>query len=102
MGHREVVEALDQSYAKGDYGIAMVLATEKSAALSRTTYVSPYNIPALYANAAKTDKALDWLEKAYDDRDPNTPAIYVVPTFINLHSEPRFHELLRRMNLPQN
>jgi len=102
MGHREVVEALDRGYAKGGYARAMVLAAEKLAALSRTTYVAPYNIAALYANAGKTDKALDWLEKAYDDRDPNTPAIYVVPTFINLHSEPRFHELLRRMNLPQN
>jgi len=102
MGHREVVEALDRGYAKGGYARAMVLAAEKLAALSRTTYVAPYNIAALYANAGKTDKALDWLEKAYDARDPSTPAIYVVPTFINLHSEPRFQELLRRMNLPQN
>jgi len=102
LGHREVVEALDRGYAKGGYARAMVLAAEKLEALSRTTYVAPFNIAALYANAGKTDKALDWLEKAYDDRDPTTPAIYVVPTFINLHSEPRFRELLRRMNLPQN
>src|SRR5262245_38536830 len=102
LRQREVVEALDRGYAKGGYARALVFAAEKLAALSRTTYVSPFNIASLYADAGKTDKALDWLEKAYDDRDPSTPAIYVVPTFINLHSEPRFQELLRRMNLPQN
>jgi eukaryotic-like serine/threonine-protein kinase len=101
-GQREVVEALDQGYAEAGYARAMVLAAEKLVARSHTTYVAPFDIAALYANARKTDEALAWLEKAYDAHDPRTPAMYVVPTFTNLHSEPRFRELLRRMNLPQH
>jgi hypothetical protein len=84
------------------YARAMTLAAEKLAARSRTAYVQLSIIAELYANAGKTDEALAWLEKAYDARDPVMPMINVVPTFTSLRSEPRFHELLRRMNLPQN
>jgi eukaryotic-like serine/threonine-protein kinase len=100
-GQREAVEALDRGYAEAGYARAMALAAEKLVARSRTAYVAPFNIAALYANAGKTDEALAWLEKAYDAHDSNMPAIHMVPTFINLRSEPRFRELLRRMNLPQ-
>ncbi len=101
-GQREVVEALDRGYAEAGYARAMALAAEKLAALSRTTYVHSNEIALLYANAGKTDEALAWLEKGYDPRDPNMPLINVVSNFASLRSEPRFRELLRRMNLPQN
>jgi hypothetical protein len=99
---REVVEALDRGYAEAGYARAMVLAAEKLVARSRTAYVAPSNIAALYANAGKTDEALAWLEKAYDAHDPNMPWINVIPHFAGLRSDQRFRELLRRMNLPQN
>jgi tetratricopeptide (TPR) repeat protein len=97
---REVVEALDRGYAEAGYARAMVLAAEKLVARSRTGYVAPSNIAALYANGGKTDEALAWLEKAYDAHDSNMPWINVIPHFAGLRSEPRFQELLRRMNLP--
>jgi len=43
--------------------------------------------------------AIDWLEKAYEDHEPNLPYIGV-PQFDPLHSDPRFQDLLRRMGLP--
>jgi serine/threonine protein kinase len=100
MGHPEIVEALERGYTEGGYARAMVLAAEKSAVLSRTTFVAPFNIAALYGNAGKTEEALAWLEKAYIAHDPNMTGIHIVPAFTSLHSEPRFQELLRRMNLP--
>jgi serine/threonine-protein kinase len=99
-GQREVVEALDRGYAEAGYARAMALAAEKLAALSGTAYVQPSAISELYASAGKTDEALAWLEKSYDARDSITPMINVIPTFTSLRSEPRFQELLRRMNLP--
>jgi tetratricopeptide (TPR) repeat protein len=99
---REVVEALDRGYAEAGYARAMALAAEKLAALSSTVHVQHVNIAELYAKAGKTDEALAWLEKAYDVRDNSMPLINVSPTFASVRSEPRFKELLRRMNLPQN
>jgi TolB-like protein/Tfp pilus assembly protein PilF len=101
-GQREVVIALDRGYAEAGYARAMTLAAEKLVALSGTVYVHDTEIAGMYAEAGKTGEALTLLEKAYDNRDPNLPIINVIPHFASLRSEPRFQELLRRMNLPQN
>jgi hypothetical protein len=45
--------------------------------------------------------ALDWLEKAYAERDPKMLYTGIVPIFDPLRAESRFQALLRQMNLPQ-
>ena len=67
---------------------------------SKTTYVTPWQIATLYTRAGKNDEALDWLEKAFEAHDPNMPYISVDPIFDSLRDNPRFQDLLRRMNLP--
>jgi tetratricopeptide (TPR) repeat protein len=44
--------------------------------------------------------ALEWLERAYQERDIYAPLWRVHPAFDPLRSEPRFQALLRKMNLP--
>ena len=50
--------------------------------------------------AGNKERTLDWLEIMYETGNPNTPAIYE-PDFGLVFDEPRFQELLRRMNMPQ-
>ncbi len=69
-------------------------------ARSKLTYVLPMHIAALYAHAGRKDRALDWLEKAYQERDPLMVYLNVEPTWDSLRSDPRFQDLLRRMNFP--
>jgi len=45
-------------------------------------------------------EALEWLTKAYELRESDLPEVGVEPMFDPLRSDPRFHDLLRRMNLP--
>jgi len=45
-------------------------------------------------------KALDWLEKAYEEHNPSLPYISCFPRCDPLRSEPRFQALLRRMGIP--
>ena len=46
------------------------------------------------------DKAFEWLEKSYDDRSIGALiGMKVNPIFDPLRSDPRFADLLRRMNL---
>ncbi|MGB6341001.1 MAG: hypothetical protein WBF32_14615, partial [Candidatus Aminicenantaceae bacterium] len=61
----------------------------------------PWQIATLYTRAGKNDEALEWLEKAYEERDPNFSYICVDPIFDDLRDDPRFQKLLRHLNLPQ-
>jgi hypothetical protein len=54
-----------------------------------------------YLFAGENDRALDWLERGYEARDPNLPSISDSPEVDPLRSEPRFQALLRRLNLPK-
>jgi len=57
------------------------------------------NIARLYIEAGKNDQAINWLEQAYKDHPPNLPYIGL-PSSDPLRSNPRFQNLLRKMNLP--
>ncbi len=76
-------------------------AAETLAARSRTTYVAPHSVARWYDRAGENDRALEWLERAYEARDPNMPYLSAMPFFDNLRDDPRFQDLLRRMNLPE-
>lgn len=51
-------------------------------------------------HAGKEYQALDWLERGLEARVPNMRYIGVLPGYAGLHDDPRFQDLLRRMNLP--
>ena len=63
--------------------------------------VSPGLVAAVYALAGDKDSAFEWLDKAYAERDgAEITLVKCDPSFKNLHSDPRFPNLLRRMGLP--
>ena len=43
---------------------------------------------------------MDWLERGFEARDTNLPYVGISPLSDPLRSDPRFQDLLRRMNLP--
>ena len=66
--------------------------------LSKIRYVPPYNIALIYNGLGENDKALDWLERDYQDRDPKMTFLKVEPKWNNLRNEPRFIALMKKMN----
>jgi TolB-like protein/DNA-binding winged helix-turn-helix (wHTH) protein len=63
-------------------------------------YVDPYNVAVLYCGLGDKDGAVACLEKAYADRSASMPQMKMEPWFDPLRSDPRFQDLLRRMNFP--
>ena len=61
---------------------------------------SAYQIAQAYAFRGESDKSFEWLERAYKQRDPGLPQIKTEPLFKNLHHDPRYTELLKKMRLP--
>lgn len=68
--------------------------------LAKSRYVPPYDVAAIWMGLGEKEQALRWLEMAYEDHAAYIPAINVEPVFEGLRSDPRFQDLLRRMNLP--
>ncbi len=52
-----------------------------------------------YLYASDYDRTIDWLEKSYEARIPDMWYI-AQPLWDPLRSDPRFQDLMRRMNLP--
>jgi eukaryotic-like serine/threonine-protein kinase len=64
---------------------------------SKQKYVSAVNMAIIYVGLGEKDKAFEWLEKAYEERSIGAPKVN--PIWDPLRSDPRFTDLLRRMNL---
>ncbi len=64
-------------------------------------FVSASDLASSYALAGEKDEAFQWLDKAYAERDGKDIALLNCdPAFKNLHGDPRFADLLRRIGLP--
>ena len=64
-------------------------------------YVSPYSWAERYAALGEKELALEWLEKAYAEREPMMAMLNTDPACDRLHSDARFKDLLRRIQLGQ-
>jgi serine/threonine protein kinase/tetratricopeptide (TPR) repeat protein len=100
IGDREVEEALAQGYAESGHKGAMKHAADLLASRARETYVSSIDVAVLYAIAGENDQAFEWLEKCLEERNPQMPYFGTYVEFESLRSDPRFQDLLRKMNLP--
>lgn len=68
-------------------------------ASSRERYIPPCHIAMLHVALGENQKALDHLEKAYTEKDVRMVFLKVEPRWNNLRTEPRFIELMKRLNL---
>ena len=84
--------------ASGKRGEALKVLNELTE-MAKLKYVSPYDLAVLYTGLGEKDRAIEQLNKAYDDRAGWIINLKVEPLFDPLRSDPRFADLLRRMRL---
>jgi tetratricopeptide (TPR) repeat protein len=97
----QVEEAMLQGYEEAGYLGAYRRAAETAVAESGKAHVAPYLVAWYYAAAGQEQKALDWLERGAEDHDL-APGFWDWLAFETLHDEPRFQDLVRRMNFPED
>src|ERR1041384_6625726 len=99
----EVVEA--ESEASASLGFAYGMAGKQAEAraiidqldtLSKRRYVSPLYFAIVYAGLKENDKAIEYLNKAYEARHPGLVLIRIEPMFDGLRSDERFKQLIKR------
>jgi len=59
-----------------------------------------YEIAGVYAFRNQRDKAFEWLDRAYVQRDGGLGRMKGDPLLKNLHGDARFTALLKKLNLP--
>jgi adenylate cyclase len=64
-------------------------------------YFSPMFISRIYAGMGEVDKAIEWLEKAYEERDPVFSFVKSAPSHDYMHTDPRFKAILKKMGLEE-
>ena len=88
---------LGYAYARtGDTARARALLDELLAA-AKTRYVAPYSIALIYNALGDTGETLAWLERGFEARDHKMNLLKVDPKWSNLHADPRFQDLVRRI-----
>lgn len=66
---------------------------------SRVSNVSPSMFAWVYCSLGETEKGLEWFERAIDERDGLIIHGHLFPIYDPIRSYPRYHALLRKMNL---
>lgn len=97
-GNSQAVAVKGYALAKsGDLAAARIVLAELQR-LSTTRHVPAYNFAIVYNALGETETALDYLEKAFTEKNALTVFLKVDPKWNNLGNEPRFVDLMRRMN----
>ena len=63
--------------------------------------ISPIDMALRYIMANQPDKAMDWIEKGFEQHDPNMAVITIKAyNFDPLFNNPRFIDIIKKMNFP--
>ena len=97
----QLVSALEDGFHSGGWKAAMLRAAQVGEGQRKSGYFSPTDIAEFYASAGDKNRAFEWLATAYKERDKNLLSIRFDFPIDPLRSDPRYAELVRKMNFPK-
>jgi tetratricopeptide (TPR) repeat protein len=98
-GRPSLLALLAHAYAAANKRSEAERILEQLHALSKQKYVPSYPIAAIYVALGRKEDAFVRLEKACDEHDSWLNLLKLDRRLDGLHSDPRFADLLRRVNL---
>ena len=111
--HEEAIEIQKSIYKSGSggyssgLGVAYAFAGYREKAQEIATELekqkrrwTTYGLAEIYAILGNNDRAIYWLEEAYNQRHDFIPWIRVNPNFSNLHKDSRYEDIVIRLKLP--
>jgi TolB-like protein len=100
-GDGEFVNALGTGRDRAGYRAAMIRTGEAMVARSATRHLPALRVARMFAHGGDADRALLWLERAYENRESTLARLAVFWDWNDLRPDPRFQNLLGRLNLPR-
>jgi TolB-like protein len=84
-------------YARGDRPAADAALSEM---IVTDRNLLAYQIADVYAWRGETDKAFEWLQISFDNRDTGTLSLLIDPLMRSLRGDPRYKSMLEKIGLP--
>jgi serine/threonine-protein kinase len=107
MALREAQLESDEGYRRFELAIAQHMVGDRHAAdaaladlIAKAREGFAYQIAEVYAVRGEKDKALDWLQVSFDDRDAGMLSLLVDPLFAGLRDDTRYQGFLAKLGLP--
>jgi TolB-like protein/tetratricopeptide (TPR) repeat protein len=97
----DFAQALEEGLEEAGPRGAMRAGAEYLASQYQNGGENAFDVASCYARAGENQAALEWLERGYEARLPESLHVVFYPEFDALRPDPRFQDLLRRLNIPQ-
>jgi TolB-like protein len=104
---REAQLESDEGYRRFELAIAQYVIGDRQAAdaalddlIAKAPEGFAYQIAEVYAVRGDKDKAFEWLQISFDDRDAGMLSLLVDPLLRNLRDDPRYKSFLAKLGLP--
>ncbi len=100
IGDRAFADAIGVARDDGSYRAGMRRAATAMEQRAAERHVPANRIARMFAHAGDAGPAFEWLERAYGQREGAMMRLGVSWDWLDLHDDPRFHDLMKRMKLP--
>ena len=97
----EIIAKANQVYAKSGWKAYLQESVDQILRQQGNRKFPPFVIATYYARLGKKDEAIEWLQRAYDERDFRMTLLSVAWEFDGIRSDPRFVDLVRKIGLPE-
>jgi TolB-like protein/DNA-binding winged helix-turn-helix (wHTH) protein/Tfp pilus assembly protein PilF len=98
-GKPEAAAAAHQAWIRGGEKAVEQWGAENIKARARQGYVYAFSMASTIAFTGDQEQTLKYLEQAYREHDPNMIRVQNEPLFDFLHSDPRYHALVKKIGL---
>jgi len=92
--------ALAQTFAEAGKRDQAIQILDDLTRLTELRYIAPYFFAGIYTGLGEGDRAIEYLEKCYEEHSHWLIYLHMDPGMDGLRSHPRFQDLLRRVGLP--
>jgi TolB-like protein len=104
---REAQLEPDEGYRRFELAVAQHVVGDREAAdaaladlIAKAREGFAYQIAEVYAVRGEADKAFEWLQRSFDDRDAGMLGLLVDPLLRGLRDDPRYKNLVAKVGLP--
>lgn len=99
-GEESTARAVDEAYRKGGFQAVDLEFLMRLKRQATKEYVSPLRMAEVALGAGHSEEAIQYLEQAFHQRDPQLVHMQHNPSLDSLHSDPRYWAIVKKMGMP--